>query len=172
MILLFGIAIYMILSGGGGSGSRTSHHPCHRPVMGLLRPAYQRDTDSGNHSVYPYLQTGRVYCPAATGAAWLAAFVVFSWKMFHHLLPSYYLFHLNLSPGHSIEAIFGDLISPSRELFIYTPGAAFGLFLVWYYWRKLSHRSLAILSLITAVFQLFVIATDPTGGAVIAMGHD
>ena len=161
MILLFGIAIYMILS---EEEDQAQGHPIILATV-LSWAYFVRPTSAipiAAITLYILVFKPKAFIAlAGTGATWLAAFLVFSWKTFHRLLPTYYLFHLNLSPGHSFEAIFGDLISPSRGLFIYTPGAAFGLFLVCYYWGKLSHRSLALLSLLTAALQLLVIATDP-----------
>ncbi len=96
---------------------------------------------------------------AITGAGWMFVFVVYSWKVSGQALPSYYLFHL--SSGHLWEAVAGNLISPSRGLFVYVPGSAFALLLVGYYWRMLSHRRLAVVSLSIIAVHVFVISTDP-----------
>lgn len=86
-------------------------------------------------------------------------FMLYSWRVSGQPLPSYYRFHL--SPAHLVEAIAGNLISPSRGLFVYVPGALFVLLLVAYYWRTLPHRALALLSLCVIVFHTLVVSTDP-----------
>lgn len=96
---------------------------------------------------------------ALTGGAWLMMFVAYSWIVSGQPLPSYYLFHL--SSDHFWEAIAGDLISPSRGLFVYVPSTAFVLLLLGYYWRMLSDRPLVVLSLIVIVVHTCVVATDP-----------
>ena len=86
-------------------------------------------------------------------------FVAWSWNVYGSVLPDYYLFHL--SSEHLWEALAGNLISPSRGLFVFVPSAAFALWLVGYYWRELSHRRLAILSLGIIAVHLFVMSRDP-----------
>ena len=96
---------------------------------------------------------------AITVASWMVAFVAYSLKLSGQVLPSYYLFHL--TPKHVWVALPGELISPSRGLFIYVPAAAFALMLVGYYWRQLSHRRLVVVSLIIITIHVFAISTDP-----------
>jgi hypothetical protein len=159
MILLFGIAIYMILS-------EEEHQARGHPVIlaTVLSWAYiVRPTSAipiAIISLYILIFKPKEFIAlAATGLAWLAAFIAVSWNSYGQLLPNYYLFHL--SSGHAFQAIFGNLISPSRGLFVYTPGAAFALILVCYYRRRLSHRTMAILALIISGLQLLVISADP-----------
>jgi len=102
---------------------------------------------------------GEFIALARTGAVWLFLFMVYSWKVSGQPLPSYYLFHL--SSRHVLEAVLGNLISPSRGLFVYVPASLFVLLLVAYYWRTLKHGSLAILSLGVIVVHTLVVSTDP-----------
>jgi hypothetical protein len=96
---------------------------------------------------------------ALTGAAWMFLFMFYSWNVYGQLLPSYYLFQLE--SRHFWEAVAGNLISPSRGLFVYVPASAFVLLLVVYYWRALPHRRLAVLSLGVIAVHTLVISTDP-----------
>lgn len=81
-----------------------------------------------------------------TGAAWLAAFVVYSWSNFGTLLPTY--FAANRLDGRTFfTALAGNLFSPSRGFFIMVPVALFVLYLIAAHWRSLPHRRLAWLAL-------------------------
>jgi hypothetical protein len=158
-LLLIGLAIYMLLSEEEGRA------PSRPMVLGtILSFAYfVRPTSSiPIAAISLYLMIFRpkdFVILAITGAFWLFGFVLYSLKIWAHWLPAYYLFHLDSQ--HSWEAIAGDLISPSRGLFIYVPGSAFALLLVAYYWRVLTHRWMALLSLAIISVLLFVISTDP-----------
>ncbi len=158
-ILLLGLAIYMLLS-------QEERQARGRPIAlaTLLSWAYfVRPTSSIPIiaiSAYTLIfRPSEFRALAITGAAWMAVFVVYSWRLSGQPLPSYYLFQL--SSGHLWEALAGDLISPSRGLFVYVPGSAFVLFLVCYYWRVLSHRPLAVLSLSVIAVHAFVVSADP-----------
>jgi hypothetical protein len=158
-ILLLGLTIYMLLA-------QEERQDRGRPVVlaTLLSWAYfVRPTSSIPIiavSAYMLIFRRREFAALAiTGAAWMAVFVACSWKLSGQPIPSYYLFHL--SSRHLWEALAGDLVSPSRGLFVYVPGSAFALLLVAYYWRELSHRRLAVLSLSVITVHLFVVSTDP-----------
>ena len=159
MILLFGIAIYMMLS------EEEHQVPGHPIILAtILSSAYfVRPTSAipiAAISLYILMFRSKEFpALAITGAAWFLTFVYCSWRAFGKLLPDYYLFHL--SSGHSLEAILGDLVSPSRGLFVFVPGCAFGLALMVYYWRELSHRRVAILSLVVVTALVFAISADP-----------
>ncbi len=84
---------------------------------------------------------------AFTGAFWLLLFVVFSWLTFGQVLPNYY------QPGRLgfqtfVEALPGNLISPSRGLLVYIPLLAAIGFLLLRYRRVVPHKRLVTLSLI------------------------
>lgn len=77
---------------------------------------------------------------------WFSLFVFYSWLLFGALVPTYYKpnrLTLDLFP----TAVAGNLISPSRGLFIYVPLALFALILVIRFWRQLRYQKLVILSL-------------------------
>ena len=158
-ILLSGLAIYMLLA-------QEERQVRGRPMVlaTLLSWAYFVRPTSAIPivaiSAYLFIfRRSEFAALAITGAAWMVVFVAYSWKLSGHPLPSYYLFRL--SPRHLLEALAGDLISPSRGLFVYVPGSAFVFALVGYYWRGLSHRRLAVLSLSIITVHLFVVSTDP-----------
>jgi len=93
-----------------------------------------------------------------TGAGWLALFVAYSWIHFEKLLPSYYQanrLRTDLFP----VAFAGNLLSPSRGIFIYVPVVLFVIYLIIRYWRQLPLKRLAWLSVsICALHLLFVSA--------------
>jgi hypothetical protein len=158
-ILLVGVVIYMLLS-------QEQRQVTGRPVLlaTLLSWAYfVRPTSSipivAITSYLLILRPKEFTALAITGGVWMLLFVVYSWEVSGQPLPGYYLFHL--SSGHLWEALAGDLISPSRGLFVYVPGSAFVLLLVGYYWQVLPHRPLAILSLIVLAVHTLVVSTDP-----------
>lgn len=158
-ILLLSLAIYMLLA----EDERQVHG---RPVIlaTLLACAYfVRPTGSipiVAISTYLLIFRRREFVVLArTGAAWMFLFVIYSAEVSGQPLPSYYLFHL--SPGHLWEAVAGNLVSPSRGLFVYVPGTLFVLLLVVYYWRRLKHRRLAVLSLSVIAVHTLVVSTDP-----------
>jgi hypothetical protein len=158
-LLLLGVVIYLILAEEEGQSRG-------RPILmaTLLSWAYfVRPTSSV--PIMAITAWVLIFRPkeftalAITGAAWLSVFVVYSWKLWGRPLPNYYLFHL--SSRHILIAIAGNLISPSRGLFIYVPSSFFVLWLVAYYWRELSHRRLAVLSLGVIAAHTFIVSGDP-----------
>lgn len=97
---------------------------------------------------------------AATGAAWLAGFVFYSWLHYGQLLPSYYradrlLFNVFWT------ALAGNLISPARGLFVYVPVLLFVAYLLVRYRKFLSHTRLVWLSLSIVVVHLIVVSGFP-----------
>ena len=84
---------------------------------------------------------------AVTLCAWLAGFVGYSFAVFGTLLPPYY-FANRFNFDEVAAALFGNLASPSRGLFVYVPTAIFAIYLVARYWRKVEHRRLAILGFV------------------------
>jgi len=93
-----------------------------------------------------------------TGALWLAGFVLYSWVHFGQLLPSYYRAG-RLQTGTFKVALAGNLISPSRGLFIYAPVLLFILYLLMRY--RLVQRRLVWLALFIAAAHLAVISGFP-----------
>jgi hypothetical protein len=156
-ILLVGFVIYMLLA--HGSGRRQL-----RPVLlaTLLAWSYfVRPTNSiAIVAVTAYMF---FYCRplfiryAAVGAAWLAAFVAYSWFHFGHVLPSYYLAS-RLTFQTFWIALAGNLISPSRGLLVFVPVIIFLFYLLIRYAKDLKFRRLAILSLAIIVAHLIVVS--------------
>jgi hypothetical protein len=81
---------------------------------------------------------------ATTLGAWLAGFVGYSFAVFGTRLPPYY-FANRFNFDEVAPALFGNLASPSRGLFVYVPTVMFAIYLVARYWRRVEHRRLAIL---------------------------
>lgn len=82
---------------------------------------------------------------AVTGAAWFAAFIIYSWTHFGRLLPNYYQ-GARLHVATFWEALTGNLVSPSRGVLLYVPLSLFVLYLVVRYWRWQPHRRLVFLT--------------------------
>jgi hypothetical protein len=104
-------------------------------------------------------RSGEFTALAITGAAWMSGFVVYSWQLWGRPLPNYYMFHL--SPRHLLLGIAGNLISPSRGLFIYVPSTVFVLWLIAHYRHELLHRRLAVLAFAVIATHTFVVSGDP-----------
>lgn len=99
-----------------------------------------------------------------TGTAWLALFVAYSWYHFHQLLPQYYLAN-RLAFKEAWVALPGNLISPSRGLFVFVPVLLWVAFLLIRYRREIAQRCLLWLSLGIIALHLIVIAGfDPWHG--------
>lgn len=101
----------------------------------------------------------RLPAVVATGAAWLASFVLWSRNAYGSFLPPYYT--QQLSTAHLLEGLAGTLVSPSRGLIVYTPALIWvGVTLV-RRWRHLPHRALAVAGLSTIALHLLVAASYP-----------
>ena len=99
---------------------------------------------------------------ALTGAAWLALFVWYSWIHYHAFLPTYFRVNQRLTFTHYPIAIAGNLISPSRGLFIFVPVTLFVLFLAWRLHRTVVSQPLLYLATAVLVVYVLVVSTfDP-----------
>lgn len=100
-----------------------------------------------------------------TGAAWLALFVAYSWYHFGQSLPSYYRAS-RLSFDQAWIALAGNLISPSRGVFVFVPILLFVAYLLVRFRRELIRRRLVTLAVAVIVMHLIAIAgfTPWTGG--------
>jgi hypothetical protein len=97
---------------------------------------------------------------ALTGFLWFSGFVFYSHHNFGQLLPNYYSSgRLVLRNVHSHLA--GNLISPSRGLFVYVPILIFVTSLLLRYFKKIQPRSLVYLSLAIISGHLLIISTFP-----------
>ena len=97
---------------------------------------------------------------AATGLIWLGSFVFYSWFHFHKILPSYYKAS-RLTFDDFGEALAGNLISPSRGLFVYVPVLLFILYLLVRYRKKITLRELVALALSIVAIHWVVISGFP-----------
>jgi len=94
-----------------------------------------------------------------TTASWLAGFVVYSWITFDELIPGYYRSRFG---SHDFWiGLYGNLVGPSRGLFIYVPVLGFVLYLIVRHWRTVPLRRLAVLSTTIAVANAVAIAAYP-----------
>lgn len=94
---------------------------------------------------------------ATTGAAWFAAFIAYSWHYFGQIVPRYYRGY-PLRLGSFWSAVAGNLISPSRGLFVFVPVLIFVTYLLARYWRKLPLPRLVVLALTAAAGHAVVIS--------------
>jgi len=92
---------------------------------------------------------------------WIACFVSFSHHHYDTWLPAYYDPMQRLGQARFAEALVGNLVSPSRGLFVYTPLVAVCSFLVVRFRRTLENRSLVILALLIITAHWLVISTYP-----------
>ncbi|HEY5838859.1 MAG TPA: hypothetical protein VIT19_07475 [Pyrinomonadaceae bacterium] len=97
---------------------------------------------------------------AAAACAWIFLFVVYSWAHFHKLLPSYYTAK-RLTFENFGEGLAGNLISPSRGLFVFVPVTLFVFYLLVRHRRKLGSSGLAHLSLGIVVTHWIAISGYP-----------
>jgi hypothetical protein len=95
---------------------------------------------------------------AAAGTIWLIALTMYSMRIFGTVFPDYY--QQVWGDAHSmLVGIFGTLFSPSRGLFIYSPMLAVVVYLLIRNWRTLASRRLAILSIVSSLTVLLVVAS-------------
>lgn len=95
-----------------------------------------------------------------TGAAWLGAFVLWSWLTFGTLLPTYYWTNTLSAPGFGTR-LLGILVSPSRGQFVFVPVTAFVAYLLVRYRHSLPLPRMLVPALVAVVGQLALIAAFP-----------
>jgi len=98
---------------------------------------------------------------AVTGAAWLAVFIAYSWYHFGRVLPRY--FRGSFMTFETFwTAVAGNLISPSRGLFVFVPILLFVAYLLARYWTWVPYRHLAVLALsIIGAHLILASGADP-----------
>ena len=73
-------------------------------------------------SLYIFFRYRRYFLPYLMWATIVAVpFLLYNWNTYHGLLPPYYLPQRLGSDSHFAEALLGNLVSPGRGLFIYSP---------------------------------------------------
>lgn len=107
-------------------------------------------------SVYLIFQNRKQFIPyATTGLCWLALFIGYSWYNLGTLLPPYYT--MKLGSVNYWEAFAGQLFSPSRGLFIYSPFWLLLIYLLVKYWKFVKVPKLATLSLAVVAIHFLVV---------------
>ncbi len=156
-VLLAGLVVLMLLT------HETGRHKI-KPVLlaSLLSWMYCVRPNSAVMivilSAYIFLYHAQIFTRyALTGAAWLAGLVVYSWSNFGKALPSYFLAS-RLTFRVFPTALAGNLISPSRGLFIYVPTLLFLIYLLVRLRKYLAPLRLVWLSLIIITAYLAVIS--------------
>ena len=156
-IALLGSILYLLLALETG---RRRLHPVLLATL-LSWTYFVRPTNSlfiVGITVYLLLYYRASFAPyAATGAAWFAAFAVYSWTHFRHLLPAYYQAN-RLATTTFWEAVSGNLISPSRGTLIYVPITLFVVFLVVRYRAYLRLRRLVCLTAAVSAGHLVAVS--------------
>lgn len=107
---------------------------------------------------------------AATGALWVVLFVIYSWHNFGQLLPNYYQLGAQLNTHSLWFAILGNLVSPSRGIFVFVPTLLFVAYSLIRYWRRLPSQRLVIVSLAVIVLHLVLVSSFPIWWAGFSFG--
>jgi hypothetical protein len=89
-------------------------------------------------------------------AAWLTAFVMYSWVHFHKYLPTYFV--PDRIHSLSAQAFFGNLVSPSRGLLVNVPAVIAIVLVLVRYWRTMRFRAMTGLAIFIIFGHLFVLA--------------
>lgn len=92
----------------------------------------------------------------ATGAAWCAVFVTYSWLNFGTLLPSYYRTS-RFSLGALESGLPGILVSPSRGQLVFVPVTLFVAYLMVRYRRSLPRPRLIMPALFSVLAHILVV---------------
>jgi len=103
---------------------------------------------------------------AATGIAWLLAWIAYNLRIFGTVLPFYYTTQAwNL--GGTPRAICGNIFSPTGGLLIFSPIFAVAIYWVIRYWDRMPARPLATVSLLAISGIMLSVAAhaDWWGGA-------
>jgi hypothetical protein len=109
-------------------------------------------------TVYVFIRYRPVFLRyIATGGAWFALFVAYSFNLYGKPLPSYYAAN-RLTFTVVLPALLGHLVSPSRGLFIYVPVLCFVAYLLIRYRRYVARRRVVWLTLFVIVGHLIIIS--------------
>jgi hypothetical protein len=108
-------------------------------------------------SIYVFLYYRHLFLRyTLTGAVWLAGFTLYSWHYYGRSVPSYYVNRLSFREFWI--ALPGNLISPSRGLFIFVPVLLFVIYQLVRYRKGIAYPRLLVLALAVIVAHLIVIA--------------
>lgn len=95
-----------------------------------------------------------------TGLIWLTLFICLSEYQFNTVLPNYFM-PMRLNSNTFWEAMAGNLISPSRGIFVFSPVIVFVCFLCIKYFRQMVNKSLLVLSVTSILLHLIAISKFP-----------
>jgi len=124
--------------------------------MYIVRPTFA--VPIAGIAVYLFLYYRQVFLRLAiAGTVWLTGFVLYSWRLFGHLLPSYYRAS-RLQFDVFWTALAGNLISPGRGLFVFVPALFFVGYLLVRYRRWVAYPRLVVLSITVIVVHLTLIS--------------
>ncbi len=156
-IVLVGLAVLLLLR------SRVKSTSLHVPLLATLQSlAYLvRPTNSlvlvGTILYLVRIDRKSIWTYVAVLGFWLSVFFYYSWSHFHTLVPAYFATGRLHFPGPR-GALIGNLISPSRGLFVYVPAVvAIGLTLI-RCWRHVRFRALAALAAFVIGGHIFMLA--------------
>ncbi len=156
-IVLVGLAVYFLVQ------HETGRRPL-RPMLlaSLLAWAYiVRPTNSIAIlciAVYLFAAHRATFSRfALCGGAWAIAFVGYSFAHFGQALPSYYLAN-RLTFDSFWTALAGNLVSPSRGLFVFVPTLLFVAYLLIRYRRHVELRGLAALALCIVAAHIVMVS--------------
>jgi hypothetical protein len=93
-------------------------------------------------------------------AALVGGFIAFSWSEFHQLLPDYYL-PKRLDSNTFWLAVYGNLASPARGLFVYSPFLLLPAAASIWWWRKYPPLRLELALVIWPALHLIAISKFP-----------
>jgi hypothetical protein len=160
-VLFLGVGIWMLLACETGSESGSKRL---RPLLlgTLLSWSYfVRPTSSATivaFTIYIFLYHRKLVIPViATGALWCAAFVGYSLANFHQFLPKYFM-PARLGYTQFWTALPGNLISPSRGLFVFVPVLLFVGYLLVRYRRFLEFKRLVLMSVAVMLVHLITVS--------------
>lgn len=97
---------------------------------------------------------------AASGALWGALFAAYSWHYFGKWLPDYFACSRFVTHVWG-EALAGNLVSPARGLFIYSPFLLLTIYLLTRYRRECSHKPLIIIGIAAILLHWVLISMAP-----------
>jgi len=97
----------------------------------------------------------------AAGAGWVAAFVVWSKIGMGSWIPPYFDAGSRLASLPSLEALAGNLVSPSRGFFVYVPVALAVAWLVATRWSDLRSKWIALFAAVAILLHWWIISSFP-----------
>ena len=157
-VFLIGLAVFILLS------SAIRRRPPNLPLLATIEVwAYVvRPTNSLAliaTAVYLLVSVRRAAWPfLMTAAAWLSLFVAYSWRHFHHLVPSYFEAGRRIDFSSGWSGLLGNLLSPSRGLLIYVPLVLGIALLLLLYRNTIRCRPFVALSLFVICGHLLMLA--------------